>query len=104
MSLALKNRREKRVVGMPADFGSANGNRTRISALKGPRANRCTIAPRSESAGLIEFSTQGLRRGFSFHQFNQNLLTARRWQQKKIDPRAIRPGACLRKDRSGMEV
>ena len=26
-------------------FGSANGNRTRISALKGPRANRCTIAP-----------------------------------------------------------
>src|SRR6202021_308749 len=26
--------------------GSANGNRTRISALKGPRANRCTIAPR----------------------------------------------------------
>ena len=25
--------------------GSANGNRTRISALKGPRANRCTIAP-----------------------------------------------------------
>src|SRR6202035_2294393 len=29
-----------------ANFGSANGNRTRISALKGPRANRCTIAPR----------------------------------------------------------
>src|ERR1700728_1685443 len=27
------------------NFGSANGNRTRISALKGPRANRCTIAP-----------------------------------------------------------
>src|SRR5271154_6713577 len=26
-------------------YGSANGNRTRISALKGPRANRCTIAP-----------------------------------------------------------
>src|SRR5579862_8400768 len=26
-------------------IGSANGNRTRISALKGPRANRCTIAP-----------------------------------------------------------
>jgi hypothetical protein len=25
--------------------GSASGNRTRISALKGPRANRCTIAP-----------------------------------------------------------
>ena len=29
-----------------ASVGSANGNRTRISALKGPRANRCTIAPR----------------------------------------------------------
>jgi hypothetical protein len=26
--------------------GSANGNRTRILALKGLRANRCTIAPR----------------------------------------------------------
>jgi hypothetical protein len=25
-------------------LGTANGNRTRISALKGPRANRCTIA------------------------------------------------------------
>src|ERR1700733_13055967 len=32
-------RKERRI-------GSANGNRTRISALKGPRANRCTIAPR----------------------------------------------------------
>ena len=30
-------------------LGSANGNRTRISALKGPRANRCTIAPGSIS-------------------------------------------------------
>ena len=29
----------------PANFGSANGNRTRILALKGLRANRCTIAP-----------------------------------------------------------
>jgi hypothetical protein len=28
-----------------ARFGSASGNRTRILALKGPRANRCTIAP-----------------------------------------------------------
>src|SRR5208283_3795663 len=28
-----------------ATFGSANGNRTRILALKGLRANRCTIAP-----------------------------------------------------------
>src|SRR3989442_12283299 len=26
-------------------LGSANGNRTRILALKGLRANRCTIAP-----------------------------------------------------------
>jgi hypothetical protein len=26
------------------DFGTANGNRTRILALKGLRANRCTIA------------------------------------------------------------
>jgi hypothetical protein len=32
-------------------FGSANGNRTRISALKGPRANRCTIAPQWEFQG-----------------------------------------------------
>ena len=38
-------------------FGSANGNRTRISALKGPRANRCTIAPqlrRAESYNYTE--------------------------------------------------
>src|SRR6266478_6397382 len=28
-----------------SDYGSANGNRTRILALKGLRANRCTIAP-----------------------------------------------------------
>ena len=33
--------------------GSANGNRTRISALKGPRANRCTIAPRF--AGCVTY-------------------------------------------------
>ena len=26
-------------------FGSANGSRTRLSGLKGQRANRCTIAP-----------------------------------------------------------
>ena len=35
-----------------ATFGSANGNRTRILALKGLRANRCTIAPHR-----INFST-----------------------------------------------
>ena len=29
--------------------GSASGNRTRISALKGPRANLCTIAPPGSS-------------------------------------------------------
>ena len=34
-------------------FGSANGNRTRISALKGPRANRCTIAPLRFPLGSI---------------------------------------------------
>src|SRR6266446_4133320 len=28
--------------------GSANGNRTRILALKGLRANRCTIAPQRD--------------------------------------------------------
>src|ERR1700686_1918474 len=33
-------------------FGSANGNRTRISALKGPRANRCTIAPKGNLARI----------------------------------------------------
>src|ERR1700686_206609 len=33
-------------------FGSANGNRTRISALKGPRANRCTIAPQLRKGNL----------------------------------------------------
>src|SRR5262249_2812413 len=27
-------------------IGSANGTRTRISALRGPRANLCTIAPK----------------------------------------------------------
>ncbi len=32
-------------VNAAAGFGSASGNRTRILALKGPRANRCTIAP-----------------------------------------------------------
>src|SRR5713226_6967014 len=30
---------------LATDYGSANGNRTRILALKGLRANRCTIAP-----------------------------------------------------------
>jgi hypothetical protein len=30
-------------------FGTANGNRTRILALKGLRANRCTIAAWSEN-------------------------------------------------------
>ena len=30
------------------DFGTANGNRTRILALKGLRANRCTIAASDE--------------------------------------------------------
>src|SRR5580704_5645144 len=34
--------------------GSANGTRTRISALRGPRANLCTIAPR---LNIIVYST-----------------------------------------------
>jgi hypothetical protein len=33
-------------------FGSANGNRTRITALKGRCANRCTMAPRWERAEI----------------------------------------------------
>src|ERR1700724_665660 len=41
-----KLRRAKTIIQVVSVFvGSANGNRTRISALKGPRANRCTIAP-----------------------------------------------------------
>ncbi len=32
----------------PRRLGSANGNRTRISALRGPRANRYTIAPQKK--------------------------------------------------------
>jgi hypothetical protein len=41
------------------EVGSANGNRTRISALKGPRANRCTIAPnrQEERVNLIRIGT-----------------------------------------------
>src|SRR6266849_9353344 len=31
-------------------IGSPDGNRTRISALKGPRANRCTTGPRKCTA------------------------------------------------------
>jgi hypothetical protein len=34
-----------RLVQDSEKIGSANGNRTRILALKGLRANRCTIAP-----------------------------------------------------------
>jgi hypothetical protein len=42
-NLAVHMAQELRWFG--SNVGSANGNRTRISALKGPRANRCTIAP-----------------------------------------------------------
>jgi hypothetical protein len=41
--------------GLSSDIvGSASGNRTRISALKGPRANRCTIAPHGELSRSID--------------------------------------------------
>jgi hypothetical protein len=36
--------------------GSANGTRTRISALRGPRANLCTIAPTFEYYRVLDFS------------------------------------------------
>src|SRR5580700_2119217 len=39
------------------EVGSANGNRTRISALKGPRANRCTIAPNSVGTTYKSYQT-----------------------------------------------
>ena len=46
--------------------GSANGNRTRILALKGLRANRCTIAPLPDyilpSSPAESHSTQEYRR------------------------------------------
>src|SRR5215813_12373341 len=37
-------------------LGTANGNRTRISALKGPRANRCTIAARLKKLQSINYT------------------------------------------------
>jgi hypothetical protein len=40
---------EKSDAEFAKDFGTANGNRTRILALKGLRANRCTIAAWSEN-------------------------------------------------------
>src|SRR5216684_8864889 len=41
---------------LASDYGSANGNRTRILALKGLRANRCTIAPHFVAvATLLEY-------------------------------------------------
>jgi hypothetical protein len=41
----VKNITKRRVARFGKDkFGTANGNRTRILALKGLRANRCTIA------------------------------------------------------------
>ena len=43
--------------------GSANGNRTRISALKGPRANRCTIAPAGFSTSVQQVCNRLLRGG-----------------------------------------
>jgi DMSO/TMAO reductase YedYZ molybdopterin-dependent catalytic subunit len=42
-------------------FGSANGNRTRISALKGPRANRCTIAPQRKTTIFQLYGNHGRR-------------------------------------------
>jgi hypothetical protein len=44
--------------------GSANGNRTRISALKGPRANRCTIAPQFAGVEIREGKLAKVRRGW----------------------------------------
>src|SRR5260221_6327275 len=41
--------------------GTANGNRTRILALKGLRANRCTIAAWNEDILLIIRETQANR-------------------------------------------
>src|SRR6266436_1832960 len=48
----------KRVVreGVSRFYGSANGTRTRISALRGPRANLCTIATLYEYYRLLDFS------------------------------------------------
>src|SRR5262249_5841398 len=40
-------------------LGTANGNRTRISALKGPRANRCTIAARLKELRSINYTGNG---------------------------------------------
>src|SRR5271169_4448691 len=42
-------------------FGSANGNRTRILALKGLRANRCTIAPPGKLQSKIIREMRGFR-------------------------------------------
>ncbi len=50
---------------MRSGFGSANGNRTRILALKGLRANRCTIAPPSNNLTLrrpVQQLGSGVRR------------------------------------------
>ena len=44
--------------------GTANGNRTRILALKGLRANRCTIAALGKESTLLEY---GIWREWTSH-------------------------------------
>src|SRR5882762_375137 len=53
--------REKGGYVFPKRNGTANGNRTRILALKGLRANRCTIAAWNEDNLLIIGETQANR-------------------------------------------
>src|SRR5579862_9997143 len=45
---SLEKRLARRSAGERGKIGTANGNRTRILALKGLRANRCTIAASDE--------------------------------------------------------
>ncbi len=92
-----------------AGFGSANGNRTRISALKGPRANRCTIAPQNNydpigrgplgkyrgwptMKSAISLA-QAARMCFRFHEFDEHFAAGRQRDQKEIHPRAVCAGS-----------
>jgi hypothetical protein len=74
--------------------GSANGNRTRITALKGRCANRCTMAPRQERARNATGSLQRKLLLSNLREFTSAETRAdwreRRLLQARAEPRSER--------------
>ena len=90
----VKNITKRRVASFGKDkFGTANGNRTRILALKGLRANRCTIA-----ALLREQQSINYTENFEFAlratgpHFSHAKVTSYQTLRRRCHPEAIRQG------------